>query len=320
MPCSGLVTGQAVTLDIVINGGSVPITSRASEPLAVITQAGVSTTYIGSIVTQGGGVANNDLRFSGLNITDPNPSFSITGVRANVNPAFVPLLASGPAPVVAQITASGALALSQNPSGIPVGTVLAGLSGAVLSGVPTLQACGGSTTIAPSTAFSFSIAENSPAVFKTLTGGAGSESGPFVNEPPASSATQFAVTIGGTIPAGLTLFLPTSIVSDGGGVAQLVSNEGGAVPISASAPAIAATIGTTYFYNVVAATPLQFETYTLPVTSDPSGPVSFSDVFAATLSVSLAPLSNDLPSNAPIFSGNTIVTPLTFNVNTCQSP
>jgi hypothetical protein len=122
------------------------------------------------------------------------------------------------------------------------------------------------------------------------------------------------VALGGTLPDGFTFYLPTTIESDGGGIAQLVVSEGGSTVPSPPTNTIAARVGTTYFYNVFASNPAGSETYSLSITTDPVNPETFSGGFAPTLTVNVAPLVADLPGNVPSFqSANP---PVGFGIDT----
>lgn len=221
--------------------------------------------------------------------------------------------------------ALGSVPVNQGSNGLMVGSVLPGLITTSLSSSPTVDPCASSITLPPGSAFAFSFVKNFPRAFKVQgfagnpPGSADSESGPNPNEAQADSATQFAVTLGGTLPSGVTLYLPTSIESDGGGIAQLVVSEGGSTIPSPPTNTIAATPGTTYFYNVFGANPAGSETYSLSLTTDPVNPESFSGGFSPTLTVNLAPLAADLPGNVPSFQGANGAISFGIDTSSCET-
>jgi hypothetical protein len=325
LSCSGIGTGQTASIDLVLNQSGVPFTSRPGEAILTITQSGTSSFYAGTVSTQGDGQANNVIHFSGIAITDPNPVIMVSGIRANVNPSFVPLNAKGYA-MVSAFLSSNILPINQQPTGTIAGIARPSLRPVRQSSAPAVSSCSGTPTLPPGSAFVFAISESFPSAFKTqapasgsLPPNYGSESGVMPGEPAANSATQFAVTVGGSLVAGVTLYLPLAIGGDGGGSAQLVNLEGSTTAVTASTQTVPATLGTTYYYNVVKTTSGAIETFSLPITTDPNNPQPVSGGFNPTVTVNLAPLAADLPANVPRFAGSSQAVPFAINTASCQS-
>ena len=326
--CSGVTTGQSINLDLAVNAGAVPITSRTGEGLAVVSQAGSSITYLGSIVSTVASGTTNLMRFSGITVTDPSPAFLISGIRVNSNSPFVSLAGVPYVQLVDSIAASnGALPpIGTGPLGLVVGVVDPGLGGTVLSSSPTVDPCQSTITLPPGSTFNFTVPTNFPGALKSQgfagnpPGSVDSESGPDINEPQANSATQLAVTLGGNLPAQFLFYLPGTITSDAGGIAQLVTAEGGSDVASPPANIVQVSIGTTVFYNVVASSSTQQQTFSLPLTTDPANATTFSvGDFSPTITIALAPFAVDLPGSAPSFQGNNGPTGFAFNTSNCSA-
>jgi hypothetical protein len=315
LTCSNIVVGQSINFDVLLNGGQVPITSREnpSEAMLTISYPGTGTpsaTYVASY-TSTNGTFNNDARFTGVLINGPNPQVSISGVRGNVNPQYVQVSQTTTfGTVLATIsTSNGNFPISQVGGGFFVGIVLPGLG--TVSGSTTgitVQSCSGGAPIPSGTIFPVNIPENFPTAFKVIgpVPNTDSETGIVPGAMQANSATQFAVTFS-NIPSGVSFYVPETITSSSGGVAELVGSEGSSLglvttytpglSIGVSAPGVIdpatgdvlyypLAAGTTVFYNVVAANPSAIDTFVMNVI--PSGTVS-ATTGTPTVSVVLAP-------------------------------
>jgi hypothetical protein len=131
-----------------------------------MTQAGVSTLYVGSLASTVESGVNNLVQFTGIAVTDPAPIVAIAGVRVNANPAFVPA-ASGIAKVLGTVSSpDGSVTITQEPNGLPLGFVFPGVGSVLPVASPTASACAGTSTLLPGSAFAFSIIKNFPTAFK----------------------------------------------------------------------------------------------------------------------------------------------------------
>ncbi len=316
--CTG-IPNESINVDVLLNGGQVPITSRetpVSEATLTVSYPGIagSTTYAAGYVSTNS-TFNNDARFTGVAITSPNPLISISGVRANVNPTYVQTSSTTTfGSVLATLSISnGTLPIPQGGSSFFVGIVLPGL-GPVTGGSTgfTVQSCSGGAPIPAGTAFAISIPELFPTAFKIQgpAGNSDSETGTTPGALQAESATQFAVTFA-NIPSGVTFYIPQTITSPVGGVAELVGTEGGNLGLVSSAyvtgtsigstftgNVLPITAGTTVFYNVVAANPSSIDVFGL--TTYPVGTVS-ATTGTPTVSVVLAPRATVLTVATPRF-------------------
>jgi hypothetical protein len=310
--CTGLLTPTTVNLDVTLNNGTVPITSPAGE---AVVQVGAAAPVAGTEVSLTSGGFANDVRFTGIAIPAGNVNITISGIRANVNPTYVPLNSGGFGQVLAVISVSnGTLPINQVNNGFFVGIVLPGL-GAVTVNSVTVSSCGaGSVSLGAGVNFTVNVPELFPTVFKIQgpNGVADSESGPtnptnFV----ASSGTQLAVTFA-NIPTGVTFYLPATITSTASGTAVLVATPGSTVAIvsglvdptgGTNYAYYPAASGTTYYYNVTATNPSVSESFTIPFYNTS---ITLSSSFATTVSVSLAPIAT--AADPPIPTTNLVPT------------
>jgi hypothetical protein len=326
-----------VNLDVLLNSGTVPITSRTGDNPsvtppneAVVTigypaMDGTPVNIGGTYVSTNGGAFANDVRFTGVSITAPDPQITISGIRANVNPTYVPLNTGGFGQVLATISVSnGVLPITQVGNGFFVGIVLPGLGAVSVAPGITIQSCGGTISIPSGTVFSISVPENFPTAFKVqgplLVNGVlqDSETGTVAGAPQADSATELAVTFN-NIPSGVSFYIPATIYSSAGTgyYAQLVSGEASNTAIATSSLVAGSSVGlpttdaggftayyelvtggTTYFYNFFSTNPSVQETYTIP--TYPVGAVS-STTGTPSVSVVLAPQATTEPTLAPRF-------------------
>lgn len=342
--CANVPPGTTVNLDVTLNAGSVPITSRVGEPIILVN--GV-TQAPGAVITVGAGTTANTVRFVGVVLPSQTDVITITGIRGNVTPSFVTIGPGGFGLVTSLISVSnGSLPLQQNV--FTTGLVELGFGGlGVVSSGVNFSTCAGTFVAQSPSANVFSsvkFSELFPTAFKvqgsqtstsTYTVGTDSESGtnPVVPAQIATSATQFAVTFN-NIPSGVTLYVPLQIYSTGGsfqGNAQLVATEGSTVPVSGSAPGVInigsgvlvvpVTAGTTLFYNVFSVDPSAIDTFTVPVyfgVAAGGGSASAS----TTVTVTYAPRASTSPTLVPRFTppstaGSTVN--LFGTASTCQT-
>jgi hypothetical protein len=265
--CTGVPAATTINVDLQLNAGAVPITSRAGTTsgettngfdaaLQVSATGGLGTvvnTYAGTPITVGSAAFFNDVRFTAVSLSAGTDVITISGIRGNVSSGNVSISAGGYGIVQALISVSnGALPLQQNVYNVGLVTnSLAVSQGAV---VGTINTCVGSPAIVvglnKGTANSGSVkfSELFPTAFKVqlpAAAGTDSESGPnpivatsavtplgASVEQTATTATQFAVTFAG-VPSGVTLYVPNVITStnaNGGGTAVLVTGEGSTTP------------------------------------------------------------------------------------------
>ncbi len=350
--------GVTVNLDLTLNNGTVPITSRptpasgttgaaATGPDAVL-QVNGTTTYVGTPLTIGSSGTTNDVRFTGVVIPAGTDTITITGIRGNVIPSFVPIGPGGFGIVTTLVSVSnGSLPLQQNV--FTTGLVEPGMGnlGAVASGVNFSTCAGTFTSTAPAnnTFSSIKFSELFPTAFKiqgTFPGnGQDAESGtnPPLASQVATNATQFAVTFN-NVPSGVTLYAPLTIYStnaSGGGTAVLVTSEGSTTPATFSTSTgklltgngvpdvqtVAVTAGTTLFYNVTSVDPSSIDTFTVPVYFGvASGGAS--QAGSTTATVTYAPRQSTSPNSVPRFtpagsSGNGSTVSLFGTASTCQT-
>ncbi len=326
LTCSNVTVGQLINFDVLLNGGQIPITSRetpTSEASLTVSYPGTGTagytsstgsvTYVSTNST-----FNNDVRFTGVPINGPAPQITISGIRGNVTPSYVQTSSTTTfGTVLATIsTSNGVLPISQVGGGFFVGIVLPGLGPVTpTNGGITVQNCSGGAPIPSGTAFGINIPENFPTAFKVQgpVANSDSETGLSANALQANSATQFAVTFA-NIPSGVTFYIPQTITSPQGGLAELVGTEGGNLGLVSTAYVAGSSIGlaspsdvasflpvtagSTVFYNVLAANPSAIDIFGLTIY--PVGTVS-ATTGTPTVSVVLAPRATTLPVNVPRF-------------------
>jgi hypothetical protein len=319
--CTGIVA-STVNLDVTLNNGTVPITSPAGE---AVVQVNGATSYIGTIVSLGGSVPNNDVRFTGIAIPGGTVTVTISGIRGNVNPNYVPLNSGGFGQVLAVISVSnGVLPISQVNNGFFVGVVLPGLGVVTVTG-PTLNACAGSINLGTGVNFTLNVPELFPTVFK-VQGPAGivdSESGPpSPTSYVATSATQLAVQMN-SLPSGVTFYLPETITSTASGTAVLVTGPGSTQPLTSGVSLdgtsnlwVAITAATNYYYNVIATNPSVTESFLIPLWNTGA---TFTSGFTPTATVNLAPIASISPTDVPIFLGAAPAVGLGFTTSGCQT-
>jgi hypothetical protein len=322
LSCSDVSTGS-VNFDVTLNNGTVPITSRSGEALVSINNGGVITTVAGTIVSLGGSVANNDVRFVGIPINSASPVITISGIRANVNPTYVSLNSGGFGQVLAVISVSnGVLPISQVNGGFFVGVVLPGL-GTISTSGPTLNACAGLISLPEGVNFTVSVPENFPTVFKIQgpNGNSDSETGPTTGALITDTATQIAVEMD-SLPAGITFYLPLTITSNGPGTAVLTTGAGSAVELTGglvtfgSGLYLPVTGGTTYYYNVISTNPSLQEAFSIGLYNTAA---TFTGGFAPTVTINLAPIAGVSPTTVPRFLGAAGAVGLGFNQTGCQT-
>jgi hypothetical protein len=356
--------GVTVNFDLTLNNGTVPITSRPSPassatgaaalngPDAVLQLIG-NPPVLGTPLSIGAGGIINDVRFTGVTIPAGNDTITITGIRGNVIPSFVPIGPGGFGVVTTLVAVSnGSLPLQQNV--FTTGLVEPGMGtlGVTASGV-NFSTCAGTIT-ATSPAFNVNsvikFSELFPTAFKVQGGfpgnGQDAESGtnPLIAGQVATNATQFAVTFN-SVPSGVTLYVPATIFStnqSGGGSAVLVTAEGSTTPVATTGtgstaititpptsaglppfPVVPVTGGTTVFYNVTSVDPSSIDTFSVPVYfgvaagGAPSGATT-------TATVTYAPRQATSPNSVPRFtpsgsSGTGSSVNLFGTASTCQT-
>ena len=319
--CSNVPDGTTVNLDLTLNNGTVPITSRVTEA-AIQVNGGVPV--IGTPVTIGSGGTVNDVRFTGVVLTGGNDTITITGIRGNVTPSFVPIGSGGFGLVSTLISVSnGSLPLQSNV--FTTGLVEAGFGGlGSTSSGQNFSTCAGTFTAQPASPGTFAsvkFSEIFPTAFKVQGAfpgnGLDSESGtnPAVATQVATNATQFAVTFN-NIPSGVTLYVPLQIYSTNSsgvaGNAQLVTAEGSTTTVAGStatnigttaAPILVVPVtgGTTVFYNVLSVDPSSIDTFSIPVyPAVASGGAAASAT--TTVTVTYAPRASTSATSVPRFT------------------
>ncbi|MDQ6665931.1 MAG: hypothetical protein M3Z23_16240 [Acidobacteriota bacterium] len=257
----------------------------------------------GANVFQGVVAGANSVRFSGVPINPPGNG-ALTLRFANIRGDATSFAAAAPdtAPMnaTATITASGgnAPAISSTPQ------MLAFLSpGLSVNVVPASLACpGGSLQLAATVnvaeAFSNSLQPRTatdPRMQSSPTAINGTESGLTLNGATAPGSigaadfgTRFKLAFG-SLPAGVTLFVPASIPSGAGGTAILTASETGPLtPVAPSNGAYAAVSGGLAVYEVTAANPSLIDSFSVPVYA------SYGSVAGVSvpIAVSFAPVSS----------------------------
>ena len=327
--CNTVPTGT-VNLDVTLNNATVPITSRTGEAIATVNNAGVITVITGTFVVLPGQTANppfiNDVQFDGLPITSPSPTIVISGIRADVNPAYVPLNTGGFGQVLAVISVSnGVLPITLVNGGLFVGIVYPDFGPVTVTG-PVLNACAGSITLGAGVNFTVSAPELFPTVFKIQgpAGNSDSETGPTTGAIQATSGTQLAVSMG-NLPSGVTFYLPETIFSNGPGTAVLVTGPGEVAPLTGGGALdstgtlyVQITAGTTYYYNVIATNPSISEAFSIPIFNSAA---TFTSGFAPTVTVALGPtgLGPVTAVDVPTFIGTNPAVGLGFTSTGCQT-
>ncbi len=304
LSCNEIPAGT-VDFDVVLNNGTVPITSRASEASITV---GSGTPVYGTIVSLGGPVANDDMRFTGISLPAGSSQSFISGIRANVNPAYAPLNAGGFSQVLAVISVTGASFPINLPiGGAYVGIVLPGLGSVSVSG-PSVAACGAGITIGAGVNFTVNIPELFPTAFKIQgpNGFLDSETGTLTGALQADSATQFAVSME-SLPGGITFYLPLNITSTASGTAVLVTGPGSITELSTGLvnlggiEYVPVSGGATYYYNVTATDPSLTESFLIPLYNTAA---TFASGFTPSITVNLGPTDSVAPANAPRFLGD----------------
>jgi hypothetical protein len=321
--CTNIAIGQLVNFDILLNGGQIPITSRetpiSEATLTVTPTAGPIVTYPAQYVSTNGSFVN-DVRVTGVATPTSSLQITISGIRANVNPTYVQTSSTTTfGSVLATIsTSNGVLPITEVGGGFFVGIVLPGLGPITGSSSGfSVQSCSGGAPIPAGTAFAISIPELFPTAFKPQgpVANTDSETGLAFGALQAESGTQFAVTFA-NIPSGVTFYIPETITSSVGGVAELVTTEGSTLGLVSSSYVVGSSVGllgsdpnyagnllpvtagTTVFYNVDTANASAIDIFGL--TTYPVGTVS-ATTGTPTVSVVLAPRASVLPVAIPRF-------------------
>ncbi len=315
--CTGVPSG-AFDLDVSLNAGTVPITSRAGEASVTLTDSlrTITSTYPAAFIAspvllENGQPANIMAHFVSIAVPSPDFQLVISGIRADASPAFVPASAGAQFGTISESLAFSKIAIT---NGSPSPVIFVAMSLPALAPVPaitgSISACSANAGIAAGSVapLAIRISNTFPGAFKPQLSQpprSESESGYSTpNASPAASGTQFAVTFGQLTP-GVTLNLPLMIYSDQGGSAQLVTAEGSTTVQSgtgsvAGVPVFAVQSNSTVFYNVIAASAISLETFTVPVSlATAAGTVLTS---APTVAVELAPRGSVEPSAVPRFS------------------
>jgi hypothetical protein len=322
-----------VNFTVTLNNGTVPITSRPNEPEVLINGAMQGTSSVVALT----GSTPNQVVFTGVTVPSGNPTISFIGIRANVNPSYVPLNSGGFGQVLAVVgVENGSLPFQQVNNGFFVGIVEPGL-GAVTTTGPTLNQCAGTVSLTAGGNFTISVSEFFPTAFKAqgFVGNVNdSETG---NSPQqANSGTQLALTFG-NLPSALTFYLPLTITASDGAAAQLVTGAGSITPIaytsgtdftlSPAGPCTATTAtcyypvtaGTTAYYNVVLANVSAIDTFSIPLYNS-AATYTASSSFAPTVTVNLGPAASAVSSTfVPRFAGAAGATGLGFTTAGCQT-
>ena len=310
LQCSNLATGQSVNLDVLLNGGTIPITSREnpSEATLTTTVGATTTTYPATFVATIPGQPVNDVRFLGVAINNATEQITISGIRANVNNVQTPGSPFGSVSAFIS-TSNGVLPIPENTSGIFVGLVLPGLGPITTPAASfAVSSCSGGSPIGNDSNFVLSIPELFPTAFKPQgpIANTDSETGLAFGAIQANSGTQFAVTFN-NIPAGIAFYIPETIHSPVGGTAELVGAEGSTlglvstsyiagttVPLSLPATDpnstltfLPVTSGTTVFYNVDASNASAIDIFALPTYL--TGGVTAPATTQPTVTIVLAP-------------------------------
>lgn len=296
-----------------------PVTSRAGEPFIIVAPTPTST--LGVIFT--GVVSGNTVIFNGVNIPGPSAQITIGGVRSNVS--AIPTAGAGSfTSLSAQLAISnGSLPLQQNL--FVVGFVQNGLNVTVTTGALTVSPCSivptsvappsGAATIAITEGFATAFKVQNPSTTLVNSGASpDSETGPYPNGTlpnstvlalPATSGTQLAVAFA-NVPSGFSFYVPTTITSNFGGIAVLVTTEGGTTPVVGAAVSgivesvYQVTAASTVFYNVISAYPSATETYSFP--AYPSGSLVATAGTGPSVTVALAPrTSTTTATDVPLF-------------------
>lgn len=255
---------------------------------------------------------NNIARFVGLQVTIAgSATVKIYGIRGNMNPAYVPITTSFGQVLSIISVSNGILPINQVTNGFLIGLVLPAAT-ANIPGADLNTCSGGGESAAGS--FTINVVENFPTAFKQLfpksPNDPDSEDGPN-GERGASTGTQFGVTFN-SVPTGATMTIPLQIISDGGGVALLVTSEGTQNVAATDATVVA---GSTYFYNVFTANSSFQETYPIPVSV--TGLTNTG--FTPDVSVTLAPRATVLTTAVPRFIGPIPFTSSGVTVTPCQT-
>jgi hypothetical protein len=347
--CTNVPAGT-VNLDVTLNQGTVPITSRSGEPILQVSTTGQAV--VGTVVALSSTSGLNDVRFTGVNIP-AGATFTITisGIRGNMNSPLIPLGAGGFGTVDAVVSVSnGNLPIVEQAGGLLVGLVEPALAPATLFAKPTISQCAGTSTLPFGQQFTVAIAENFPTAFKVQfpnPAGTDSESGanPVVAAQDATSATQLEVALA-NVPTGVQFYLPVTINSTASGsgssptsgtvgTADLVTGAGsttqigGAVVVNSDGTTSAcpndgvtvcyvpATAGTKYYYNIVSTSPTTNETFYIQTFNNSA---TFSaGSFAPTMTVTLGPQVGDsgvTTSTVPRFGPLAGQGPLSFGFGT----
>jgi len=345
LECTGLPAGtQSINITEFLNS----VTSRVGEPFVVVSPTGPTgaTTGLGTVYT--GTVTSNGVTFNGVTLPGSSAQVQIGGVR--INATNTPTSGNGGVPVSAQLAISNSnLTLQTNV--FVVGLVENAFGVAITAGASSVSPCTPtSTTVAPPAAMAaIVITEEFATAFKTQfpqsPTSPDSETGPYTTGPAtdpyypntdmslpagslATSGTQFAVTFG-SIPSGLTYYIPVTISSNAGGQAILVTTAGGTTPVTAvtnppaglpySVDGYYAITGGTVYYNVITTNP-SVSPQTWEIDAYPNGTISGTP----TATVSLAPNPGVTATDVPIFAS----TPLpatgtgligTTTLNPCQT-
>jgi hypothetical protein len=319
LSCSALSAATTVDLDVTMNNGTVPITSRAGEANV---QVNGGTPILGTGVSLGSLVPNNGVRFTAVAVPAGTSSIVISGIRANMNPDYVPLTSGGFGEVQADISVSnGSLPIIQ--AGLFVGIVLPGLGVVSVAG-PILSGCGAGIILGAGVNFTVNVPELFPTVFKIQgpNGDSDSETGTIPGALQADSATQLSVSMA-SLPSGITFYLPLAITSNGPGSAVLVTGPGSTTPMSSGLVTLGGveyepvSAGGTYYYNVTSTNPGMSEAFSIPLYNSAA---TFTSGFMPTITVNLAPTASISPATVPRFLGVAPAVGLGFTPSATVSP
>jgi len=342
LTCSNL-PAESVNLAINLNGGFASISSRNGGAEAMVSVNG-GTPVTGTLVTVGSTTKNNELTFNGVAIPAGSSTIQISGIRVD---ATTVSQTAGFGPVLATIQVSnGVLGITQS-GGFLEGVVIPGFgSVGATSPITNLNSCATVVSLPAGVDFTATVSEAFATAFKAQTGppNTDSETGPVVGATPANTGTQFAVTFG-NIPSGLSFYIPVSITSlvaatghqaygstftpSQPTLAQLVTGAGSTTVVTSGISIIGGvsyvqvTAGSTVWYNVENADPVDVESWQIPIYS-PGGAVpsgAFTSGNPTTVTIALAPNAT-VDVDAPVFltgKGSGIANLTLGTQNTCQT-
>ncbi|HKD06626.1 MAG TPA: hypothetical protein VKB79_12065 [Bryobacteraceae bacterium] len=313
-PCA--VPAGPLTIQVFVT----PVTNITSKVLTASTNTTEAVASIGGGAGVQGVVSGNQLTFSNVSGTG---MITISNIR--IDATKIPVATGIPNAVSVSVFITSGTAVVATTTAAPVAYVVNGLGTQKISGVNPIPVCvGGSASTA---AFSVSLTEGFAGAFKTMA----QENSAVQLGSPASNAANSGTRVKlvfANVPAGASLYVPTSVVAANGDTLTLTASETGALsPVSAATgsgvPANSGLVtianggGQAVYELTTTAATAAIDTYAIPVFVTGSANSITASSTAMTVAVSFAPIGSTNIPNFVVGSSTTVLTANTFTI--CQT-